>query len=344
MKKPRVDPSLAKPGLKVEQKAANFGLDTVKKSLADPDEILGTLSDSDSDESAVTPVKVGKMKKKKKKKTERARPEESSESERERPTHKGKNKLTEAEETMQTNSMVDAEKVRLRAMARDSDFGYISVLRQKYNLPDSGTTQRDLSGLLDTIQEHNVQMGMTQKDWFALYPTVKSSRKVFRNMSKSEEVVESEHQKYADALAQLDDPKTLRLPISWGMPGKPEVVMATRLARVFVNDSGGVSVPLKGIAAKQSMFGLTKLHKPEAISRREKTIKPFGKPVKVLLGSQCPVCGYNVDNHDSINNHIRAHWRLALLCGICLRIYPTASAMTAHGREAHHLVFRDADK
>ena len=345
-KKPRVEQPPGKPKLQVEQKAASFGLDAVKDSLADADNILGTLSDSDSDESIATPVKPGKKKmtKKKKKETDRAGPEESSESERDRPAHKGKSKLTEAEEIMQTNSMIDAEKMRLRALARDSDFGYISALRQKYNLPDSVPTQRDLSSLMDVIQQHNVQMGMTDKEWYALYPTVKSSRKVFRNMSRKEDILPSERQKHADAYAQLDDPKSLRLPISRGVAGKPEAVVATRLARVFVNDSGVVSVPLKGIAAKQSMFGLTKLHRPEAISRREKTIKPFGKPVKVLSKSQCPVCSYVTDNHDSINNHIRAHWRLALLCGICLRIYPTASAMTSHGRDEHHLVFRDAEK
>ena len=232
----------------------------------------------------------------------------------------------------------------MRANALDSDYGYISTLRQRHGLPEDTPTQTDLSFLLDAIQQKREEMGMSREDWFALYPSVDSSRVVFQNMAANKELSKKEREKYSKALERLDEPRALILPIGRNMPGKPEPVVATRLARVFVNDHGVVTIPLKGIAAKQIMFGLTKIHKPEAISRREKTIKLFGKSVKVTLGSQCPACTYSADNHDSINNHVRAHWRIVLLCGICLRVEPTTSGMLSHGKEEHHLNFRDADK
>ena len=91
---------------------------------------------------------------------------------------------------------------------------------------------------------------------------------------------------------------------------------------------------------KKNMIGLYRLLDPASISRvTAKKFKenPPGAPVKHTSDGFCLFCAYVVQNHCSLNNHIRRHLRLALFCnlGDCFFVTTDATKMWDHGKTKH---------
>ena len=121
-------------------------------------------------------------------------------------------------------------------------------------------------------------------------------------------------------------------------------IAPTRMVRAFcmIGDNGK-RMPLSSSDTdmiKKNMIGLYRLLDPASISRvTAKKFKdnPPGAPVKHTSDGFCPFCAYVVQNHCSLNNHIRRHLRLALFCnlGDCFFITTDATKMWDHGKTKH---------
>ena len=121
-------------------------------------------------------------------------------------------------------------------------------------------------------------------------------------------------------------------------------IAPTRMVRAFcmIGDNGK-RMPLSSTDTdliKKNMIGLYRLLDPASISRV--TAKKFkenrpGVPVKHTSDGFCPFCAYVVQNHCSLNNHIRRHLRLALFCnlGDCFYVTTDATKMWEHGKAKH---------
>ena len=76
------------------------------------------------------------------------------------------------------------------------------------------------------------------------------------------------------------------------------------------------------------MLGLLRLHTKDAFRQHQKS--------DIDKKTICPFCVLSIGNHESVKNHIRAHWCLGLMCGKCFWVELTCKGMVAHTKEAHH--------
>ena len=90
------------------------------------------------------------------------------------------------------------------------------------------------------------------------------------------------------------------------------------------------------------MLGLYNVHKYDAISKENMQWADETKPS--ALGF-CATCSYASGNHQSINNHIRAHYRLLLECGHsrCAFVHADCKEMYRHGITKHQHTKEAAD-
>ena len=121
-------------------------------------------------------------------------------------------------------------------------------------------------------------------------------------------------------------------------------IAPTRMVRAFcMIAENGKRMPLSSSDTdliKKNMIGLYRLLDPASISRltaKKFTDNPPGAPVKHTSDGFCPFCAYVVQNHCSLNNHIRRHLRLALFCnlGDCFFVTTDATRMWEHGKAKH---------
>ena len=90
------------------------------------------------------------------------------------------------------------------------------------------------------------------------------------------------------------------------------------------------------------MLGLYNVHKYDAISKENVQRADETKPS--ALGF-CATCSYASGNHQSINNHIRVHYRLLLECGHsrCAFVHADCKEMYRHGITKHQHTKEAAD-
>ena len=74
-------------------------------------------------------------------------------------------------------------------------------------------------------------------------------------------------------------------------------------------------------------FRLLKLHAKEVICWHQQD--------SMTIGGQCPICIYYANNHDFVNNHIRSHYQMGLICTFCYHIEVRMGGMVAHGEDNH---------
>ena len=87
----------------------------------------------------------------------------------------------------------------------------------------------------------------------------------------------------------------------------------------------------------QIMMGLASLFAHDVICKI--TMSDTGNEKKTLSKCYCPLCIYLVGNHMTMNNHIRYHLRLALVCCLkhCFNIETQAEGMWKHVKEKHNM-------
>ena len=87
----------------------------------------------------------------------------------------------------------------------------------------------------------------------------------------------------------------------------------------------------------QIMTGLCGLFTPNAIFKI--AMSDTGNEKKTISECYCPLCVYLVGNHMTMNNNIRYHLQLALLCHIkhCFHIETQAKDMWKHVKDKHNM-------
>ena len=82
------------------------------------------------------------------------------------------------------------------------------------------------------------------------------------------------------------------------------------------------------------MVGLYNVHQYDAISKEN--VQRMEDPKATALG-YCATCSYASGNHQSINNHLRVHYRLLLECGhgCCTFVSADCKEMYRHGISKH---------
>ena len=339
-KKARVgsSPAVAKG---VADAGAQIGLTVVRQSQADAlqayaDKTVGSLSSSsssldDEETPAAAPVKAPKKKLTKRKKEPKSQPQAPDSSDGDGNTNTQDASVEGLHGQLNRNATITS----IHAKARDADFPFIKELRQTHNLPMDGMTQDDVSHFLPVVDDyrrkHMKDPNLRKLHIFTVDQAIDAMNKNL-SQEKTPETKLTRSQWKAARKRLREIRESVPMPESQECKGVLPRVYAEHVTRVFVMSSGKVLAPTAKMTSdehKRVVLGISKLHKKEAISRRQEK--------NVDSGAVCPWCSLSLSNHESANNHIRIHWRLALMCSICSRIEVDANAMIHHGSDEHGL-------
>ena len=223
---------------------------------------------------------------------------------------------------------------KIHSLSRKKDFFFILEIRDRHKLPMDHINQDDMTGFLQEVGERRA-IGMsdpgllTYHIWTIGAAICALNSQITAVRGKGSVVLKE----WPDAIAQLKDfLENTPMPVAQECRALLPPVFARYVTRVFVKDDRNPVKPntkLQGDMHQRVMMGLTKLHKKDVISRHQKR-GVDGKSV-------CPFCPLVLSNHESVNNHVRCHWRMALMCGLCSHIEVDCNAMIRHGHQKHLL-------
>ena len=294
-------------------------------------DVLGPVSLSEGETTdhdtmpVTTPRKKTVKKKKTKKKEDRGKPGESSESDNPRAKHMG--------------DQLEEDRIKREGQIRTlgSEYPIIKQIRAEMKLPNQTVTQWDMMPFLDRINKYR-QEELSEPEWSKSFIwSVAMMRKNFRVGLNSSKLSDEMKDQYTNALELIDKYTTETLmPQSRHLRGQPKLHI-THLGWVFVDHKGKQQRVLEGDPGCAVTFGLLKLHAKEVICRHQQD--------SVTISGQCPICVYYADNHDSVNNHIRLHYRMGLICTFCYHIKVSMGGMVTHGEDDHTIDLKgDKDK
>ena len=291
----------------VEAAGAAFGLEVAKAyAKVYADQTLGSLSssgDSDPLSSIVTkPQKKRQSKKKRDGAKGQAPAAPSSDSDGHANNKEDDSNVEGLCSSLNRSALIDS----IHAKARDADFPFIKLLRQEHNLPKTGMTQDDVSDFLMFVSDYRAEkMGnplLHKKHIWSMGEAIKAMHRNLRQPKTDDNKVA--RSQWKKAVRQLQD--------YWDVTPMPEAqeckgvlprVHAKFVTRIFVKPDGkplSNNAKMLGDDYKHMVLGLTKLHKKEAISRRQEK--------GVDGGSICSFCCLSFSNHESVNNHVQVHW------------------------------------
>ena len=294
----------------------------VKVSAARVDKILGAISSSDSGDADTmpsnTPVKDKKTRKSRKKKSYKDSlgdvpplPEEAKAAERKEATQKAQIK----------------EEGKVKAMQRD--YPIIKTLQVELGLPLNKVNQHDMTWYMPRINAWR-QSHLGKADWRSVFITSMASVQAAYVRDLNNPKLKLDHKtwtNYQNAISQIDDfTTTMLMKKSRRLAGAP-LVYITHLVQMFVDEKGLKTCKPTGMNIHGMMFGFIRLHAKDAICQHQYC--------NIIVGGKCPICAYCTDNHDSVNNHIRTHWRMGLVCTFCEYINVTMNGMLGHGQAIH---------
>ena len=297
-----------------------------KVSAACVDEILGAVSSSDSGDADTMPsntlVKAKKTRKSRKKKS-------CKDSLGDAPPVSEETKAVERKEAARKAQIKEEGKVK--AMQRD--YPIIKTLWAELGLPFDRVNQHDMTSYMPRINAWR-QSHLGEADWRSVFimSTASVRAAYVRDLNNPE--LKLDHKtwtNYQNAISQIDDfTTTMLMKKSQQLAGAPFVYI-THLARMFVDEKGRRTRKPTGMNRHGMTFGLIRLHAKDAICRHQYC--------NVIVGGKCPICAYCTNNHDSVNNHIRTHWRMGLVCAFCEYIDITMNGMLGHSQAFHTIEY-----
>ena len=122
-----------------------------------------------------------------------------------------------------------------------------------------------------------------------------------------------------------------------GEDGQKVRLLPRYVMQVLQNCNGVVVDSHHADWGRDHNIGLYDIHSPLAMAKKEKsgTTRFEGKslPGKVSHG-YCPMCPYTSECSRTLNNHVRLHYRMTMVCGYpgCWEVIHNASLMWAHAR------------
>ena len=216
-----------------------------------------------------------------------------------------------------------------KVLAMQRDYPIIKILRAELGLPFDKVNQYDMMGHMQRINTWR-QSHLGEADWRGMFITSTMSVQAayIRDLNNPELKLDSKTRtNYQNAISQIDDfMTTTPMKKSRRLAGVPFVYI-THLARMFVDEKGLRTRKPTGMNIHGVTFGLIWLYDKDAICRHQYR--------KVIVGGKCPICAYCTDNHNSVNNHIRTHWHMGLICVFCEYVDITMNGMLGHGQAIH---------
>ena len=324
----------------VEAAGAAFGLEVIMKSQAEAakayaDKTLGSLSSSDDSDPPSTIVTKPQKKRQSKKKRDGAKGQApappSSDSDGHADNKEDDSNVEGLCSSLNRSALIDS----IHAKACDADFPFIKLLRQEHGLPKAGMTQDDISDFLSFVAEYRADKMndplLRKKHIWSMGEAIEAMHRNLRQPKTDDNKVA--RSQWKKAVRQLQDYRDVTpMPEAQECKGVLPRVHAKFVTRIFVKPDGkplSNNAKMLGDDYKRVVLGLAKLHKKEAISRRQEK--------GVDGGSICSFCCLSFSNHESVNNHVQVHWRLALMCALCSRVEVDAHEMIRHGRDEHGL-------
>ena len=291
---------------------------------------LGATSPDDNDGSVLKKTKSKKEKDPNKPKTEANDPSFSDSDSFDRGAPVASAVVQEICDSIERSAMIK----KIHSLSQKKDFFFILEIRDRHKLPKDHINQDDMTGFLQEVGEcRAVRMSdpglLTYHIWTIGAAICALNSQITAARGKGSGIPKE----WPDAIAQLKDfRENTPMLVAQECKALLPPVFARYVARVFVKDDRNPVKPntkLQGDMHRHVMMGLMKLHKKDAISRHQK----HGMDGK----SVCPFCPLVLSNHESVNNHVRCHWQMALMCGLCSRIEVDCNAMICHGRQKHFL-------
>ena len=310
---------------------AQVGLNIASKIVGDyMMNTLGATPPDDNDGSVLKKTKNKKEKDPDKPKTEANDPSSSDSDSFDRGPPVASAAVQEICDSIERSAMIK----KIHSLSWKKDFFFILEIHDQHKLPTDHINQDDMMGFLQEVGDHRT-VGMsdprllTYHIWtigaaiHALNSQITAVRGKGSGIPKE----------WPNAITQLKDfRENTPMPVAQECRALLPPVFTRYVARVFVKDDRNPVEPntkLQGDMHQRVMMGLTKLHKKDAISRHQK----HGVDSK----SVCPFCPLVLSNHKSVNNHVRCHWWMALMCGLCSHIEVDCNAMICHGCQKHLL-------
>ena len=299
----------------MQQAAAKVG-------AARMDKVLGTVSSSDGGDADTTPsttlVKDKKARKSWKKKS-------SKDSTEDAPPLSKEARAAERREAAWKAQIKEEGKVK--AMQRD--YPIIKILRAELGLPFEEVNQYDMMRHMQRINTwHQSHLG--EADWRGVFITSTTSARAayVRDLNNQSLKLDNKtRDNYRKAIAQIDDfTQTMPMKRSRRLASAPFIYI-THLAWMFVDEKGLRMRKPTRINIHSVTFSLICLHDKDAICRHQYK--------NVIVSGKCPICAYCTNNHDSVNNHIRTHWHMGLVCAFCEYVNITMNGMLGHSQALH---------
>ena len=223
---------------------------------------------------------------------------------------------------------------KIHSLSWKKDFFFILEICDRHKLPTDHINQDDMTGFLQEVGERRA-VGMSDPGLltYHIWTIGVAIRALNSQITTAWGKGSGIPKEWPDGIAQLKDfRENTPMPVAQECKALLPPMFARYVALVFVKDDRNPVEPnmkLQGDMHQHVMMGLTKLHKKDAISRHQKR-GVDGKSV-------CPFCPLVLSNHESVNNHIRCHWLMALMCGLCSHVEVDCNAMIRHGRQKHFL-------
>ena len=223
---------------------------------------------------------------------------------------------------------------KIHSLSQKKDFFFILEIHDQHKLPTDHINQDDMTGFLQEVGERRA-VGMSDPGLltYHIWTIQVAIRALNYQITAARGKGSGVPKEWPDAIAQLKDfHENTPMPVAQECKALLTPVFARYVTRVFVKDDQNPVEPntkLQGNMHRRVMMWLTKLHKKDAISRHQKCGMD-GKSV-------CPFCPLVLSNHESVNNHVRCHWRMALMCGLCSHVEVDCYAMIRHGHQKHLL-------
>ena len=119
--------------------------------------------------------------------------------------------------------------------------------------------------------------------------------------------------------------------------GKREKLLTRYVMQVLQNKAGTVVDSHHADWGRDQNIGLYDIISPMSMAKIEKsgTTRLEGKTLPAKVGhGYCPMCPYASQNHRTLNNHVRAHFRMNMVCGYpdCWEVIDNADRMWNHAR------------
>ena len=160
--------------------------------------------------------------------------------------------------------------------------------------------------------------------------TVKAFQKRLRDECKDAEKVAKIERKLAHrALPGVPDESMV--------DGKREKLLARYVMRVLQSCDGTVVDSHHADWGRDQNIGLYDIISPLSMTKLERsgTARLHGKPLPIKVAhGYCPMCPYASENHRTLNNHVRLHFRMTMVCGYpdCWEVCHNATTMWTHAR------------